>query len=152
MVLDSQRAWLSHANEVFLITSPDSDRLYNCSKAARHIASSSPHPQDRRGENAKLLPPLATREKISLVITRADSDSGLKLDKVVDTLFPWLDDSNKFWIPDVSAEITRANNTGHFLVTEDQDYAKVINQMAKHAFHRYVTARSQHGLPEAGTG
>ena len=94
-----------------------------------------------------MLPPLATRDKLSLVVTRADSDSGLHLEEVVDTLFGWLDKDQKFWMPDVSKAITKANNTGHFLVKEDPAYAKVVNQMAKHAFHQYVTSKSQQGLP-----
>jgi MinD-like ATPase involved in chromosome partitioning or flagellar assembly len=147
LVLDSQRAWLSHANEVFMITSPDSDRLYNCAKAARIIAAAGPHPQDRRPkEDQKIYPPLATREKLSLVVTRYDSDSGLKLDLLVDKLFPWLNEDQKFWIPDVAQDMTRANNTGRFLVKENQEYADVINRMAKHAFHRYVASRSEQNL------
>jgi len=146
LVLESQRAWLSHANEVFLVTSPEIDRIYNSAKAARLIARSLPHPQDP-SENAPKLPPLATREKLSLVMTRADSDSGLDLDATVDYFFPWLDKHQKFAIPDVSAEMLRANNQSRFLVLDNPVYTKPIAAMAKHIFQRYAVSRRQRSLP-----
>ena len=148
LILESQRAWLQHANEVFLITSPEIDRIYNAAKAARLIAKRRPHPQDTR-EDAPLLPPLATRDKLSVVMTRCDSESGLNLERTVDYFFPWLDKNQKFWIPDVSLEMLQANNQGNFLVLDNPVYANVIGEMAKHVFQRYVTTRKQRGLPPA---
>jgi len=148
LVLESQRAWLQHANEVFLVTSPDIDRIYNARKAAGIIASSQPHPRDDRGERAQLLPPLATKDKISLLMTRADANSGIKdLGAIVDKMFKWMNDDQKFWMPDVSDRMMAANNLSRFLVREDPEYAKVIGQMAKHAFQKYVNDKKQHGLP-----
>lgn len=148
VVLESQRAWLAHAHEVFLITSPEIDRVYNASKAARYIAKARPHPQDQ-SPNPQKLPPLATREKISVVMTRYDADSGLDPEGVIDELFPWLEDHQKFFIPDVSADMLRANNQGKFLVLKNAIYAKVIGEMAQHLFARYAATRTQRALGAA---
>jgi MinD-like ATPase involved in chromosome partitioning or flagellar assembly len=146
VILESQRAWLAHANEVFIITSPEIDRVYNASKAARYIAKSRPHPQDPDGRK---LPPLATREKLSVVMTRYDADSGLDPEGVIEELFPWLEDHQKFFIPDVSADMLRANNQGKFLVLKNAQYAKVIGELAKHLFARYAATRQQRALGAA---
>ena len=42
--------------------------------------------------------------------------------------------------------MTKANNTGRFLVLENPTYAKVIGNLAKHMFGRYQQQR-QRALP-----
>jgi MinD-like ATPase involved in chromosome partitioning or flagellar assembly len=132
------------------VTAPEVDRIYNAYKAARYIATARPHPQDS-AEQPEKLPPLVTPDKLSLIMTRYDMDSGLEdIDEVIDKSFPWLVDRPKqrFYVPDVSREMTKANNSGgkHFLVLENQTYAKVIGKLAKHMFARYQEQR-QRSLP-----
>jgi hypothetical protein len=50
---------------------------------------------------------------------------------------------------DVSQQMLPANNNSRFLVREDPEYAKVIGQMAQHAFQRYVANSVQSALPSA---
>lgn len=149
IVLESQRAWLAHAHQVFLVTSPEIDRLFNAAKVARHMAKALPHPADTR-EDAPVLPPLVTAEKLSVVVTRADADSGLNLDVLMrERLFPWLEKSQDFRIPDYSAEMLKANNQGKFLVLQDGDYAKVMLRMARQLFNAFLAQTQKRALPEA---
>jgi MinD-like ATPase involved in chromosome partitioning or flagellar assembly len=149
IVMESNRAWLQHANEVFLITAPEIDRIYNASKAARYIATSRTHPQDD-SPDPKKLPPLVTADRLSVVMTRFDTDVGIDPEMLMDESFPWLKDrpDQKFAVPDVAQEMTRANNTGRFLVLEDPAYAKVIGRIAKHLFARYDSQKPR-SLPPA---
>jgi MinD-like ATPase involved in chromosome partitioning or flagellar assembly len=142
IIMDSQRSWLQHAHEVFLITAPEVDRIYNAAKDARYIAKSRPHPKDIR-DNPPLLPPLATPDKISLVMTRYDLDSGLDPETVIDDYFKWLSKDRRFFVPDFSREILKANNAGEFLVRQNSEYAKMIGQLAKHLFSRYDLERQK---------
>jgi hypothetical protein len=66
----------------------------------------------------------------------------------MDESFPWLKDRPKqrFYVPDVGKDMTKANNTARFLVLENQAYAKVIGGLAKHMFGRYQDQR-QRALP-----
>jgi MinD-like ATPase involved in chromosome partitioning or flagellar assembly len=148
VILESQRSWLAHANEVFLITAPDIDRIFNAAKTSRYIAQRRAHPQDTR-DNAPILPALVTSDKLSVVMTRCDADAGIDLEENVKYFFPWLRDDQKFWIPDVSTEMTQANNSSRFLVLENPEYAKVISKMAKRVFQRYITTSKQRSLPVA---
>jgi MinD-like ATPase involved in chromosome partitioning or flagellar assembly len=148
LATEAQRAWLAHANEVFMCVAPEIDRIYNAGKAARYIARARPHPQDT-SENPQKLPPLATREKLSVVMTKYDSDSGLDPEAVIDETFPWLESHQKFFVPDFQDAILRANNEGNFLVLENATYAKVIGQLARHLFQRYAAMRQQHKLGPA---
>ena len=146
IIQESQRAWLQHAHEVFIITAPEIDRMYNASKATRYIARKRPHPQDTR-ENAPKMPALATKEKLSLVVTRADADSGLDVKgEVIPELFPWFDDSQKFYVPDVSQDMLRANNSGEFLVLNNPEYAEIISSLAEKLFARYAEMREKRSL------
>jgi MinD-like ATPase involved in chromosome partitioning or flagellar assembly len=151
VILESQRSWLAHANEVFLITAPDIDRIFNAAKTSRYIAQRRAHPQDTR-DNAPILPALVTSDKLSVVMTRCDADAGIDLEENVKYFFPWLRDDQKFWIPDVSTEMTQANNSSRFLVLENPEYAKVISKMAKRVFQRYITTSKQRSLPSAEQG
>lgn len=150
LVLESQRAWLAHANEVFIITAPENDRLYNASKAVQYMMHERPHPQDH-SDNPRKLPPLVTPDKLSVVMTRSDVDSGLDSVEVINEVFPWLKKDQKFFIPDFSGEILRANNRGGFLALEDPEYAKSIGILAKKMFHRYSSVKAQRSLPSAGS-
>ena len=145
VVLESQRAWLAHANEVFMITAPEVDRIFNAAKAARYIAKSRPHPMDQR-DDAPKMPPLATSEKISVVMTRYDADSGLDPEGAIKDMFPWLNDHQKFFVPDVSAEILKANNSAEFLVLHNAEYAKSISSLAAHLFARYAEMKQKRTL------
>jgi MinD-like ATPase involved in chromosome partitioning or flagellar assembly len=144
VVMESNRAWLKHANEVFLITAPEIDRIYNASKAARYIATSRPHPQDV-SEDPKKLPPLVTADRLSVIMNRYDMDSGLDPEKLMDESFPWLKDrpDQSFRIIDVDKSLTKANNVGRFLVLEHPGYAREIGKMAKHMFARYLQQRQR---------
>ena len=149
VVLESQRAWLAHAHQVFLVTAPEIDRLFLAAREARHMAKAAPHPADTR-ENAPVLPPLVTAEKLSVVVTKATADSGLNLDVLMrERLFPWLDAKQDFRIPDYSAEMLKANNQGKFLVLQDGDYAKVILKMARQLFNSFLAQTQKRALPEA---
>jgi MinD-like ATPase involved in chromosome partitioning or flagellar assembly len=142
IVMESQRSWLAHSNEVFMITAPEVDRIYNAAKAARYIAKSRPHPKDNSPEATKL-PPLATREKLSIVMTRYDADSGIDPEKAVAEYFSWIPEEQRFFVPDVSHDMLLANNRGDFLVLNDPEYAKVIGQLAQHLFARYSAERQK---------
>jgi MinD-like ATPase involved in chromosome partitioning or flagellar assembly len=153
IIMESNRAWLAHANEVFLVTAPEVDRLHNAYKAARYIATARPHPQ-ATDEQLEKLPPLVTADKLSLVMTKYDIDSGLDdIDDVINKIFPWLIDrpQQRFYVPDFSREMVRINNSNgqRFLVHENQVFAKVIGKMAKHMFSRYQLQR-QRTLPPQG--
>jgi MinD-like ATPase involved in chromosome partitioning or flagellar assembly len=146
VVLESQRSWLAHANQVFLVTTPELDRLYNTSRAALYIARSRPHPRDSRPD-APNMPPLATSDKMSVIMNRADVDSGLDVEKVVDDLFPWLGERQRFFVPDVNKEMLRANNQGEFLSISNPIYAEKIAELANHLFARYADMKQKRALP-----
>jgi len=149
VVLETQRAWLQAANMVFMVTSPDIDRLFNAAQTARYMARAQRHPADF-SENPQTLPPLVTREKLSVVVTRADADAGFDIDDVVlNKLFPWLEKRQYFRIPDLSAEMLRANNQSEFLVLQNQEYAKEIMKIAQLLFARYLSASQRNALPDA---
>ena len=131
---------------MFLVTTPELDRLYNASRAARYIAKSRPHPRDSR-EDAPALPPLATSDKISVVMTRADADSGLDPEVAIEDMFPWLEDRQKFFIPDVSGDMLKANNQGEFLALSNPLYAEKIAELANHLFARYADMKQKRALP-----
>ena len=149
---ESQRAWLFHANEVFMMCTPALDRLYNAAKVARYMAKARPHPEDT-SDNPRVFPPLITSQKMSLVVSRADVESGMNWEELVKSeLFPWLQDDQKFRIPDVYEDINRSNNQGRFLVLQNPEYAAVISQMAKHLMQRYIATRRQVALPPSSDG
>ena len=148
LVMESQRAWLAHAHQVFMITAPMVDRLYNAQKAARYMVKRRPHPQDQR-EEPELLPPLATKEKLAVVLTKADADTGLDPEDALQLNFGrFIDQENWFRVPDVSREMDKANNTGQFLVLEHPAYAKVIGELTEHMFRRYTDGQRR-SLPAA---
>lgn len=148
MLAETQRAWLTHAHQVFLITTLLNDRLFNAQKAVRYMVKRRPHPQDRR-EQPELLPPLATREKIAVVLSKADADTGLDPEESMKLNFGrFTDPENWIYVPDVQKEMDKAINTGRHLVLENQVYAKSITQMVEHMFRRYTDGQRR-ALPAA---
>ena len=85
--MESNRAWLQHANEVFLITAPEIDRIYDASKAARYVATSRPHPEDDSQEPKKL-PPLVTADKTAGCDDTLDINSGIDPEVLLDEASP----------------------------------------------------------------
>lgn len=140
--MESQRTWLSEANHVFMLTAPDMDRIYNAAKSVRYLMRSKPHPRDR-SPNPRMLPPLVERDQFSLVMTRYDADSGIEPEQVLEEQFPWLAKSHTFMVPDVTREMTRANNRGRFLVLENQLYADIIGQAAQRLFDSYTEMQQE---------
>lgn len=142
VVMESNRAWLQHAHSVFMLCTPELDRIWNASKAMGYIAKSRPDPEDR-SDNPRLLPPLVTREKVSIVMTSSDAETGINLtgEELVGEFFPYIDERQRFFIPDVGRELRKANNAHDFLVLNDQRFAKSIMDIAKHAFNRYASSQ-----------
>lgn len=148
IVMPSQRAWLSHAHQVFIVTKPEVDRLWNAQKDVYYMIKRRYHPEDNLQEGP-LLPPLVTEDKIAVVMNSFDIDSGLDPEIAMERNFARvIDKRNFFYIPHLESEMTKANNSGRFLVMENTEYAKVINAMLKHTFRRY-TEQQRNALPAA---
>lgn len=139
IVMQSQRAWLSHANHVFLLTAPDIDRAWNAGKAAGVLAEQKAGSAD----NLNMPLPHVPLERMSVVMTRYDADTGLDPDDLIKKHFGWAGKDDVFRIPDVSREMSRANNKGRFLVLENPGYAEIVARIAGRLFSSYADQLEQ---------
>lgn len=134
IVMQSQRAWLSHANHVFLLTAPDIDRVWNAGKAAGVLAEQK---TPAGGDTLNMPLPHVPYDRMSVVMTRYDAETGLDPDDALKTHFKWADKDDIFRIPDVAREMSRANNKGRFLVLENPGYAEIVGRIANRLFRSY---------------
>ena len=128
----AQLAWLESSDEVFLVCSPDNERLYKMRQDYRSLAFIRYDP-----DADPSLKSIDSEKNVSLVVTNATADSGLEIEKLLCDLFPWMTAEQKFLFPDVSTEIRKANNRGEFLIRTGPLYAEAIRSLAARAFQAY---------------
>lgn len=140
-VMESNQTWLRHSHSVFMMVTPALDRIWNSSKAMGYIARRRRDPLDR-SDDPRMLEPLVTRERVSVVMTSADMETGLNLtgEELIGEFFPYIDEKQRFYVPDVRDDLMKANNSHDFLVLNDARFAKSIMAMVKHSFDRYSFA------------
>jgi MinD-like ATPase involved in chromosome partitioning or flagellar assembly len=140
-VMESNQTWLRNSHSVFMMVTPALDRIWNSSKAMTFIARRRRDPSDH-SDNPRMLEPLVTRDRVSIVMTSADMETGINLtgEELVGEFFPYIDEKQRFYIPDVRDELLKANNAHEFLVLDDARFAKSIMAIVKHSFNRYAFA------------
>jgi MinD-like ATPase involved in chromosome partitioning or flagellar assembly len=133
IVMNSQRSWLAFASHIFLLTAPDIDRIHNASKAADIITHPQPDPRDP----SRMSDALVKDSNMSLVMTRYDADTGIDPDKAIADYFPGFAKKDIFRVPDLAKPMSRANNKGRFLVTENPEFHAVVASIASRLFEGY---------------
>lgn len=137
IVMESQRAWLSHAHHLFLLMAPDIDRVINASKYVPILTEPRKHPRDT-SDKPVILPPLVPIERVTPVMTRYDLPTKLDPDKVLKKFFPQFDRDQIVRMPDFQREMSAANNSNRFLVDENTEFREVVADIAGRLFGSYV--------------
>lgn len=137
--MTSNQTWLRHAHSVCMTVTPAVDRIWNASKSMSYIARRRRDPDDF-STTPRMLDPLVSRERVSVVMTDADIETGISFSgrEMVSEFFPFVDESQRFFIPDVSQALIRAGNAHSFLALEDARYGRALLKIVKHSFDRYT--------------